>query len=238
VANFIQGLDEKIWVKSYIAYLLKIATVYDYAFDKKAYIVLLQLQYLLEKDIDIEDEQRLQIALFYHKLGGYEYLHVSWKKGLKSLLIAVKLLESYISRNNSNIKAKETLSQTYGRIGEMMTRYATRCSSISNVKKLQKISKSIFFHKKSELLNLELLENESSNIELNRKLGVVYERFATAYSVIDDEKNIRKYFALAIKYKYRSYNRESDFNGFTMRKLFLVIAKRYEAKKKSFKKYR
>jgi hypothetical protein len=233
LTHFLLQVTNKKWIEGYIEYILKNASLYDYAFNKKAYLELLKIKWIIEQT-DIIDIKSLDTALFFHKLGGYEYLHLNWAKALKSLKTAVKLLQHYIETNHTVEKktAQETLSQTYGRIGEMFSRYATQCTRLSYTDKLKKVTRSISYHQKSEAITLALLNEDSLNIELNRKLGVVYERFATAYSVIDDNANIRKYFAKAFFYKNKSYNRTTDFNGFAMRKLSLVITNYYLKHKK------
>ena len=233
-SNFVSELNSELWIDEYIKYVLNKASEYDYGFNKKAYKEYVKIKHFNKHDFG-NVQMFEKMGEFYHKLGGYEYLHVDWKKGLKNLLLSIKLLSYNQPISNST---KEILSQSYGRIGEMFTRVAQKYkiddSKKNSVKIERKIHKALEVLSENEKLNCELFQHEKNNIEYNRKLGVVYERFANAYRVIEsnflsqkENINTRKYFFLAIKFKFKSYNRNNDTNGFSMRKIFIVIANYY-----------
>ncbi len=229
---FVLQLESPAWIEAYFEHALRQAEMYDYAFDKRAYLEYLKLKYYARTKAS-DPLWCLDLGKYYHDLGGYEYLHVDWGKGLRNLVHGVRFFKKHLALDGAigQSTTMELLSQSYGRIGEMFSR-AARNYRVSDApgateKSAVRNRKAIANLLQSEALLLNLVRSDAGNLEYSRKLGVVYERLANAYRDSDDFGEVRKCFFQAFRHKYKSYDKRNDSNGFTMRKLFIVIAGYY-----------
>jgi len=199
---------------------------------RRAYIEYLKLKHHAQTKAD-DPSWYFDLGQYYHDLGGYEYLHVAWARGLRHLRRGAKFLEKHLAQEDSDRKAQaiESLSQNLGRIGELFSRAARLCRAsdrLDTVKKAELHSRrALTSLKRNETLLLDLVQANPKNIEYARKLGVAYERLATVYADASNQAFVRRSFFLAFRYKYQAYDKQSDHNGFAMRKLFIVIVNYY-----------
>ena len=225
-------IEHRDWLQSLIVYLDQRAQRFDYHFDPRAHSTY-QILDIIYDLLPEEERTHDKLADFYFRYGGYQYLHVSWPTALITLEKSTHHFEAQLRDIDPDSEKKILLngefSQVLGRIGEMAIREAKQDKDSSDYKNLalQKGERALRFYKQSEPMLIDMLNRYPNDSECSRKLGVLYERIAIAYQVLEDVVNMRIYFDLAIQYKGASYDKETGKNAFTMRKIWLIIAKDY-----------
>jgi len=232
-------LESRNWLNNLINHLFTLASEYDYHFDPRAHAAYQILNAIYAKLPNNERVPEL-LADFYFRSGGYQYLHISWPLALRSLKTSEKYFCQYLASIDlpqaQIIKTNGDLSQTLGRIGEMYVRaskrYVVLQDNSSEQQVERKIQKALAYYERSEPMLINMYNEQPNDIERARKLGVLYERFAVAYTVIKNIPKARHYYARSLKFKGKSFIKESGENAFAMRKIWIIMAKFHDSQGK------
>ncbi len=210
------------WQDNYLTILWKAVSLNDRLFNKDA-LTYINKMYPIINQLSTSQEDIKKRGDFYYKIGGYKYLHISYAKGLKELLLSVKYFKK-IDKDKSELylDSQATLSYAYGRIGELLQRST---NDISLKKKETRLTKALFYHTKS----LEIIETLNQKFPTNMtyfiKTAVVYERIGQTHRSMNNVKealvNLKK--ALTIKKEHYIATNKS----FGYRKILIVISDFY-----------
>jgi len=209
------------WKEKYFNILWKGVSLNDRQFNSQA-ISYIDRMYPIVNNIPNSNKGYKQKGEFYYKTGGYKYLHISYKEGLKELLLSVRYLKLIQIANNLNKEdyadAQATLSYSYSRIGELLQRDTLR---LTKNKKNKRLKKALKYHNLSLLIINELTLEYQNSVIFEYKKGVVYERIGQTYKNLNDYSKAIYNFKEALKIKENNFKKTNESFGY--RKILIVI---------------
>jgi tetratricopeptide (TPR) repeat protein len=215
--------QDPIWKKNYLSILWKGVSLNDRLFNQNVLYYIDKMYPIIETSSLTCEDFKLK-GEFYYKIGGYKYLHISYKEGLKDLLLCVKYFKK-IPKNCDvfSIDSQATLSYAYGRIGELLQR---SLANLKDEKKQKRLLKALSYHYKSLDIIKEINNTFPDNMSYFMKMGVVYERIGQTYRLMNKTQKALKYFKLALEIKKEYFIKEDKSFGY--RKILIVISDFYK----------
>lgn len=215
----------KEWRERYFNILWKAVSLNDRLFNKDNAIGYLKQMYPIIEALPNSTEYYIQKGEFYYKSGGYKYLHVSYKDGLKELLLSIRYLKKIDQRKCNLIQytnSQATISYAAGRIGELLQR---NTSQLKTSKQHIRLLKALHYHKKSLSIISKLVAQFPYDLTFLTKLGVVYERIGQAFRSMYDYNNALNYFNKAMLFKEKYFYKTNESFGY--RKILIVFSDFY-----------